>query len=143
MQRALAAREGTQQRSLAAHDAAAQRRFGAQQSERDRMQQAVGLSQNEVQQTIANLQSQSLPRLIKQHGLDAGLQQHQNQTAMLMQLLGALQGFAIPQVAQQVSSRGTPGILPTIAGSASAGLSGLGNFMAGRQQPQPQPSGWY
>lgn len=91
-----------------AGDMAATMSSQAYDSERNRQQQAIQLGQQEVTAMIANLQAQALPRMIKDLGIQRGMQAFQQRVNTLMQTLGVAAGspIAVIQPTQSSSSSG-------------------------------------
>lgn len=79
---------------------------GAYESERGRQENAVSLSRAEVDSTISNLQSQALPRLIQELGIERGLALFQQRTQQLLEILRTIGGVTAPAVANEGTSSG-------------------------------------
>jgi hypothetical protein len=109
-----------------AGDIATEIGFQAHEGERNRMQQAVQLDQQQVNQMMQNLQAQALPRLIEQHGMDAGMREYQTRVQTMLTLLQTLQTFTSPNVAQVASGSGSSqgGIIPGLLGTGGVGSLG-------------------
>jgi hypothetical protein len=86
------------------------------EGERGRQQEAIQLSQQEVDTTIKNLQSQALPRLIQQYGIDQGVTEFRRQTDQLLSILQILSGVSQGQIAS--SSKGNSFSFNTQGGAA-------------------------
>lgn len=68
-------------------------------TERALQQQGVQLSQGELQSTIANLQAQSLPRMIQQYGIDQGVKVFQQTISSVLDFLKTMGAIAAPGIA--------------------------------------------
>lgn len=105
---------------------------------------AVSLSQQEVQNTVANLQAQSLPRMITDLGIQNGLSLFQTNLSGILQFLQTLGSTAQPVLGNTSNATGTsasnsqsnsnatstadstPGILPDISSLVGAARGTLG-----------------
>lgn len=66
-----------------------------------------GVSAQEVDTLIQNLKAQSLPRLIKEQGIDRGMQLFQTRLDALLKTLGITAGVTQPTIANQQDSKST------------------------------------
>ena len=91
------------------------------QNERNRQNEAAGLTTTvqaqEVDTLVKNLQAQALPRLIKEFGIERGMEQFNNQLNTLLGVLGIGAGVTAPVIGQSSESKTKPNLMP---------LAGLG-----------------
>lgn len=85
------------------------------QAERQNQQQAVQLGQQDVQTLINNLQSQGLPRLINDVGIERALQEFQGRSSSLLQALQIATGAPLTNIGNEAES--TKKVNPNIVGT--------------------------
>lgn len=101
-------------------DIATKMSFGNYEAERGRQQEAVGLAREEVNATISNLQSQALPRLINELGIERGLALFQQKTQSLLETLKILAAVTAPTIGNETGSEQIAGQQSSSSGSGSS-----------------------
>lgn len=87
---------------------------------RQLQQNASALSMEDVKLTMQNLQAQALPRLIKEIGIERGMEVFKNNVAAILETLRTVGGIAMPVVAnnsQMTGTGATKGAFEQIMGS--------------------------
>ena len=86
-------------------------------------QQALQFEQGQLDQVLRGLESQALPRLIEQRGIDRGLEEFRRRTDALLQALNVAGGLAQAQPASVQGTQGQPGLLQGVARGLTTALA--------------------
>lgn len=90
------------------------------------IEQSLNLGQGELDQMIKQLQAVALPRLIQQHGIDAGMALFQQDMDRLMAVLQLATGASSPNVAVTGATPGQSSPLPGILGGVGSIAGAIG-----------------
>lgn len=75
-------------------------------------QAAPAIQQGQMSALVQNLQSQALPRLINEYGIERGMSEFQQRMNTLLSLIGVGAGTTTPTTSQASSSEQKPNVLP-------------------------------
>src|SRR5690606_10174115 len=90
------------------------------------IEQSLNLGQGELDQMIKQLQAVALPRLIQQHGIDAGMALFQQDMDRLMAVLQLATGASSPNIAVTGATPGQSSPLPGILGGVGSIAGAIG-----------------
>jgi hypothetical protein len=91
--------------------------------------QAAAFSQGELQNLISGLQTQALPRLIEQRGIEAGTQEFNNRLNLLLQVLSLATGATAPGTVV-IPPTGAPAQAPSDLGGTLQGIASILPFLS-------------
>lgn len=105
------------------------------QQERSRQQTAAqnapAFERAELDRLVQGLQTQALPRLIEQQGIDQGLKEFRRRMNTLLEVLRVGGGLSAPQTAVLPGVQGTSGFLGNVGQGIGQGLGQAGGAAAG------------